>query len=407
MVLLGARAAAEVRQVDHRVAHVAADRGVGHGDRPDERLGGREVQLAVQRGVVVVAAAEDQVAHDHVRGRRDGHALGAARVAAEERRGGGADVGADAVVEGDLLQRLVADDHLGEEVDQEAVARAQAEVRIAGGEHRRRLGGRGDAVDDRQAGAAGAADALTRQAHGLAGREDLLRRAHARVLAAQVQDRGDAHRVDDVEGRHLLDGVHEDSARRWCRCRRRRAPTGGRRWCRGDGRTWSLRSRPSPNVAPLGACWQARTISSRVNCITRLVSGQYAPASAMRSTAASNTRVGERVVGVDDGLFVPLHLVARDHLGELGDVALHVVVGLGGERADLGAIEDLDKVDHVVLLVVRGSSGAVSGDQLGGQGHGLVRRRRPAVGADGVGPLLGGRAAADDDLELVARRPGP
>jgi hypothetical protein len=51
----------------------------------------------------------------------------------------------------------------------------------------------------------------------------------------------------------------------------------------------TLRSRPSPNVVAFGACSQARTISSRVNCITRLVSGQYAPASAMRSTAAWNT----------------------------------------------------------------------------------------------------------------------
>ena len=39
--------------------------------------------------------------------------------------------------------------------------------------------------------------------------------------------------------------------------------------------------------------------------------------------------VGEVVVGVDDGLLVPLDPVARDHLGELGDVALHVVVRLG------------------------------------------------------------------------------
>ena len=37
---------------------------------------------------------------------------------------------------------------------------------------------------------------------------------------------------------------------------------------------------------------------------------------------------------------------------ELGDEALHVVVGLGGERPDLGALEDLDQIDHGVLLGV-------------------------------------------------------
>src|SRR5450756_2799161 len=51
-----------------------------------------------------------------------------------------------------------------------------------------------------------------------------------------------------------------------------------------------LRSRSSPNVAAVGHWEQARRISSRVNCITRLVSGQYAPASARRSTAAWKTR---------------------------------------------------------------------------------------------------------------------
>src|SRR5664280_2135348 len=46
--------------------------------------------------------------------------------------------------------------------------------------------------------------------------------------------------------------------------------------------------------------------------------------------------------------------------------------------------------------------GAPSRDQLGRQVDGLVGRARPAVGADRVGPRLGGRAAADDDLVAVA-----
>ena len=44
--------------------------------------------------------------------------------------------------------------------------------------------------------------------------------------------------------------------------------------------------------------------------------------------------------------------MARDQLGQLGDEALHVVVGLGGERPDLGSLEHLYQVDHGVLLGV-------------------------------------------------------
>ena len=317
------------------------------------------MQLAVQRGVVVVAAAEDQVAHDHVRGRLDGNALGAAGVAAEERRAGGADVGADAVVEGDLLQRLVADHHLAEEVDEEAVAGAEAEVRVAGGEHRRRLGRGRDAVDDRHAGAAGAAGALTRQAHGLAGREDLLRRAHARVLAAQVEDRRHRHRVDDVVGRHLLDGVDEhalvggvDAA----------ADVHPRAVVRGVGAT-AVHGVALATLAERGGLG-ALTVGD-LDLLARELHhavGLGAVRAGLGDQVDGGLEHGvhEGVVGVDDGALVPLHLVARDHLGELGDVALHVVVGLGGERADLGAIEDLDKVDHVVLLVVGGRRAGLS-----------------------------------------------
>src|SRR5664280_1018958 len=45
---------------------------------------------------------------------------------------------------------------------------------------------------------------------------------------------------------------------------------------------------------------------------------------------------------------------------------------------------------------------APSRDQLGGQVDGLVGGAGPTVGADRVGPRLGGRAATDDDLVLVA-----
>ena len=168
------------------------------------------MQLAVQRRVVVIAAAEDQVAHDHVAGGDDRDAFSAAGITAKQGRRGRADVGGEAVVEGHLLQGFVADHELRQEVDQKAVAGPQAEVRVARREHRSRLRGGRDAVDDRQPGAAGAADALTGQAHGLAGGQDLLRRTHAGVLATQVEDRGHADRVDDAKRRHLLDGVDED-----------------------------------------------------------------------------------------------------------------------------------------------------------------------------------------------------
>ena len=62
--------------------------------------------------------------------------------------------------------------------------------------------------------------------------------------------------------------------------------------------------------------------------------------------------VREVVVSIDDGLLVPLDGVARDELAQLGDEALHVIVGLGGERPDLGALEDLYQIDHGVLLGV-------------------------------------------------------
>jgi hypothetical protein len=45
-------------------------------------------------------------------------------------------------------------------------------------------------------------------------------------------------------------------------------------------------------------------------------------------------------------------IVARDDLAQLGDVTLHVVVGLRGERPYLGALEDLHQIDHGVLLGV-------------------------------------------------------
>src|SRR5665647_2762672 len=92
-------------------------------------------------------------------------------------------------------------------------------------------------------------------------------------------------------------------------------------------------------------------------------------------------------------------------LTELGDVALHVVVGLGDQRPYFGAVEHFDQVDHVVLLkmrVRRWASRRRSRHQLGGQDDGIVGAAAPTVGADRVGPLLGGRAAAHDDLELAA-----
>ena len=309
------------------------------------------MQLAVQRRVVVVGAAEDQVAHDHVAGRLHRDTLGAAGVAAEERGGGGADVGADAVVEGDLLQRLVADDHLAEEVDEEAVAGAQAEVGVAGGEHRGRLRGRRDAVDDGQAGAARAADALARQAHRLAGRQDLLRRAHARVLAADVQDRGHAHRVDDVERGHLLDGVEVDLLVGRVDAAAHVHPGAVVRGVRAA----------ALHALALAALAEAGLGGALAACRHDLVARELHDAVGLGAVGAGfgeqvdgrrKDAVGKVVVGVDDGLSVPLDAVARDQLGELGDVALHVVVGLGGERAGLGAVEDLEQVDHHATSLV-------------------------------------------------------
>ena len=299
----------------------------------------------------MVAAAEDQVAHDHVAGRRDGHTLGTARVAAEQRRGCGAHIGADAVVEGDLLQRLVADHHLAEEVDEEAVARPQTEVRVGGGEHRRRLRGGRDAVDDRHAGTARTTDALTGEAHRLARRQYLLRRAHAGVLAAQVQDGGHAHRVDDVEGRHLLDGVHVDLLVGGVDAAADMHP---RAVVRG---VWAA----AVHGVALAALTERGALGALPAGQQDLVARELHHAVGLRAVGAGlgqqvhgrlEDAIGEIVVGVDDGLFVPLDAVARDDLAELGHVALHVIVGLGRQGPGLGALEDLYQVDHVVLLRV-------------------------------------------------------
>ena len=89
-----------------------------------------------------------------------------------------------------------------------------------------------------------------------------------------------------------------------------------------------LRSRPSPNVEHVGAWPQA---------VEDLVAGELHDAVRLGAVGArfgeqvdggEEDLVGELVVGVDDGLLVPLDAVARDDLGELRHVALHVVVGL-------------------------------------------------------------------------------
>jgi hypothetical protein len=69
----------------------------------------------------------------------------------------------------------------------------------------------------------------------------------------------------------------------------------------------------------------------------------------MRSTAASKTRSVRSSSLLMMVVLSHLTLVASDDFAQLGDVALHVVVGLGHQRAALGALEDFDEIDHLVL----------------------------------------------------------
>ena len=272
-------------------------------------------------------------------------------VTAEQGCRGRADVGGEAVVEGHLLERLIAHDELRQEVDQKAVAGPQAEVGVAGGEHRGRLRGSRDAVDDRQPGTPGAADALAGQADRLAGGEDLLRRTHTGVGAADVQDGGHADRVDDVKRRHLLDGVHEDLFV-------------GRVDAAADVHPRAIVGRVGPATAhdlALAALAEGRLGRALRAGREDLVAAELHHAVGLGTVGAGfgeqvdgrlKDAIGEIVVGIDDRVLVPLDAVARDDLAQLGDVTLHVVVGLRGERPYLGALEDLHQIDHGVLLGV-------------------------------------------------------
>jgi hypothetical protein len=168
-----------------------------------------------------------------------------------------------------------------------------------------------------------------------------LRAAHARVAAAQVQNRGHADRVDDRVRGHHLDRVEIDLLV--------------------SGVDATANMHPGAIVGRIGAttihCLAFAPLTEggrggallggdedlflrKLHDAVRL--GAIRTGLGEQVHGRCKNAVGQIIIGVDKRLFVPLDPVPLDDSFERRHKALHVVVDLAHQRADLGTIKDRD-----------------------------------------------------------------